>query len=72
MERTRWGHYPQRGRRGRRGHTQGGPQCPLSGYCPDCDSQSRLDQDAHGVWHLHVHHDATCPTYRATIMDGDF
>ncbi|GAA1850064.1 hypothetical protein ACFQZV_07275 [Microbacterium koreense] len=29
--------------------------------CPDCASSTRLQVDEHGVTHLHVFHDDTCP-----------
>lgn len=33
--------------------------------CPDCNSETTLHQDASGVWRLTLHHDDTCPTFRA-------
>lgn len=32
--------------------------------CPDCDADTRLTQDEHGIWHLTIRHDTTCPNYR--------
>lgn len=29
--------------------------------CPTCDADTRLVVDEHGVHHLHVFHDDTCP-----------
>lgn len=29
--------------------------------CPDCDADTRLEVDEHGLHHLHVLHDDTCP-----------
>jgi len=37
--------------------------------CPDCTSETELRQDDDGVYHLDVHHDDSCPTYRR--MRGD-
>jgi len=32
--------------------------------CPDCASDTELRRDDDGVFHLDVHHDDTCPTFR--------
>jgi hypothetical protein len=33
--------------------------------CPDCiNSTSEPVADEFGVWHINVHHDETCPSYR--------
>lgn len=29
--------------------------------CPDCDSTQSVEVDEHGIHHLHVYHDDTCP-----------
>jgi hypothetical protein len=39
--------------------------------CPDCLSEnSHLAQDKYGIWHVNVHHDNTCPTYRRLLAQG--
>lgn len=39
--------------------------------CPDCDSETATPYtDAHGVWHLEVRHDETCPTYLRLLAEG--
>ena len=36
----------------------------IAGGCEDCDAWQTAHRDAIGMWHLTVHHDDTCPTYR--------
>jgi hypothetical protein len=37
----------------------------LNYRCPDCiNSTSEPYADEHGVWHIDVAHDETCPSYR--------
>lgn len=39
--------------------------------CPDCLSENGVPfQDSFGIWHLNVHHDDTCPTYRRLKAEG--
>lgn len=39
--------------------------------CPDCLSDTAQPvPDAFGVWHIDVHHDDTCPTYRRLKAEG--
>jgi hypothetical protein len=34
--------------------------------CPDCLSETAYPlSDRHGIWHIEVRHDDTCPTYIA-------
>jgi len=37
----------------------------MPGGCDDCDGYQTMSQVAPGVYILTVHHDLTCPTYRA-------
>lgn len=32
--------------------------------CPDCNADTSLSQDGHGIWHLDIAHDDTCPTFQ--------
>ena len=39
--------------------------------CPDCNSENGEPVcDGHGVWHLPVMHDGTCPTYTRLLAEG--
>ena len=29
--------------------------------CPDCNSETTLTADSHGLWHSHISHDDNCP-----------
>lgn len=40
-----------------------GTQIP--GGCGDCDAYQTMRRDRLGIFHLTVHHDDTCPAYRA-------
>ena len=37
----------------------------IRGGCDDCHAWQVMAAalDEHGIWHLRVHHDDTCPTY---------
>lgn len=37
----------------------------IPGGCDDCTAYQTMTQDAPGVYRLTVHHDGTCPSYRA-------
>jgi len=37
----------------------------IPGGCDDCDAYQTVTAETAGVWTLHVHHDETCPTWRA-------
>jgi hypothetical protein len=39
----------------------------LPGGCDDCDSFQTMEEDSTygGVWHLVIHHDDECPSWRA-------
>ena len=37
----------------------------LHGGCDDCHAYQTIEQQASGVYVLTVHHDSTCPAYRA-------
>ncbi len=57
-----------RGHRRRRGHVpleDIRPAPRLPGGCDDCAAYRTLEQHAPGVYVLLVHHDDTCPDYRA-------
>ena len=41
-------------------HTMAG----IEYHCPDCVSESKLEQVAPGVWVMQVAHDTTCPILR--------
>jgi hypothetical protein len=38
--------------------------------CPDCNSET--DQPYHDglIWHINLHHDETCPSYRRLKANG--
>ena len=39
--------------------------------CPDCLSETTQPvADERGVWHINVHHDDTCPTYKRLLAQG--
>lgn len=38
---------------------------PRRGDCPDCDAHSRLIEHTPGIYTLEIHHDDTCPAWRA-------
>jgi hypothetical protein len=39
--------------------------------CPDCLSETTQPvADQFGMWHVEVHHDGTCPTYRRLRAEG--
>jgi hypothetical protein len=39
--------------------------------CPDCLSETTQPVSDHlGAWHIDVHHDDTCPTYRRLRAQG--
>ncbi len=66
-----------KGQRGRRGHAPREAVRPvpsaldrltgrrLPGGCDDCTAYQTVEQQAPGVYLLTVHHDPTCPDYRA-------
>lgn len=39
----------------------------LPGGCDDCDAYQTVDEHTPGLYVLEVHHDATCPEYRAIV-----
>jgi hypothetical protein len=39
--------------------------------CPDCLSDNSVPvRDDHGIWHLNVMHEGTCPTYTRLLAEG--
>jgi hypothetical protein len=36
----------------------------IDGGCMDCGAYQSVRRDGHGVWHVTVHHDDTCPYWR--------
>ncbi len=71
-----------KGQRGRRGHAPREAVRPvasaldhlagrrLPGGCDDCHAYQTVEQQAPGVYVLLVHHDDTCPDYRAMRTRG--
>jgi hypothetical protein len=58
----------------RRAHRQAPPEFRAfaANYrCPDClnDTTQPVADDL-GIWHIEVHHDDTCPTYRRLLAHG--
>jgi hypothetical protein len=47
------------------GTTPERPDLRAAYACPDCSADTRLTEEAPGVYVLTVEHDDTCPTYRA-------
>ncbi len=72
-----------KGQRGRRGHAPREVVRPvpsaldglagrrLPGGCDDCTAYQTIEQQASGVYVLLVHHDDTCPAYRAMPTRGN-
>ena len=38
--------------------------------CPDCLSETAEPYHGGDHWHINVHHDETCPTYRRLRAEG--
>jgi hypothetical protein len=68
-------HHP-RGQRGHKGQGSRGDEAGsldglhIPGGCLDCDAYQTVDSTRAPLYFLTVHHDETCPAYRAMEKDS--